>query len=72
MVLAGSSATIQTSVITGNTSTDGGGVFADVNTQLTVTDSNISNNVSRPFSTPFGPTGGGGGGGRDLHTLKID
>jgi hypothetical protein len=62
-VAAGSSLTIQNSVITHNTASDGGGVFTDVNTSLVVANSNISNNISQPYNISSGnPTAGGGGG----------
>jgi len=61
LVGRGSTAFINSCIITGNTSTDGGGIFADVNTSLYVAESTISNNISRAAVDPQGSTGGGGG-----------
>jgi hypothetical protein len=62
LVAPGSAVFINSCVITGNTSTDGGGIFADVNTSLYVAESNISNNISQPPVIAQGLTSGGGGG----------
>jgi len=63
LVAAGSSATINSCIITHNIASDGGGIFASENTQLVITDSNISNNTSQPYNLAPGTSTAGGGGG---------
>jgi len=65
-VAAGSSLWIDTSSIVRNISGGGGGIYADQQTNLTLSNVNVAQNSTTPYSTPQGPTDGDGAG---LETL---
>lgn len=61
-LFGGSTVSVQASTLTRNLSQDGGGLYADAGTALTIDGATFSENDAEPYGTPFGPTGGGGGG----------
>jgi hypothetical protein len=66
-----SSLTMMASTLTRNLTNDGGGLFADVGTHLTVDGSTFSENSAQPSPSPLGPGGGGGGGLESYGSVSI-